>query len=213
MRELSWTSKNLLLFLNTRNNWGGGRLIRTVGDRHRMRIESLFPSWSLVLNVLNVWKNIICVRQLDNSTCSQTHKVDNNGINANFLFPYIYCSQRSWGKVIFSEACVKNCVQREGVCPIACWDTSRWTGGRYPPRSRPLPRNRPPGADPPGPEAGSHPPPPPRADPPVPTAQRMLENTGNKRAVRILLECNLLAGSFIIWILRSLVNVKLDVSC
>ena len=28
---------------------------------------------------------------------------------------YFYLSQRSWGKVIFSEACVKNSVQRGGV--------------------------------------------------------------------------------------------------
>ena len=44
-----------------------------------------------------------------------------------------YRPQRSWGKVIFSEACVKNSVHRVGVCPIACWDT-------------------PPGADPPPPD-------------------------------------------------------------
>ena len=28
---------------------------------------------------------------------------------------YIYCPQQSWGKVIFSEACVKNSVNR-GAC-------------------------------------------------------------------------------------------------
>ena len=46
---------------------------------------------------------------------------------------HCYRPQRSWGKVIFSEVCVKNSV-RGGVCPIACWDT------------------------PPGPEAGTPPP-------------------------------------------------------
>ena len=40
-----------------------------------------------------------------------------------------YRPQRSWAKVIFSQACV--CPQGGGVCLIACWDT--------------------PGADPPGP--------------------------------------------------------------
>ena len=33
-----------------------------------------------------------------------------------------YCLQRSWGKLIFSEACVKNFLHM-GVCPIVCWDT------------------------------------------------------------------------------------------
>ena len=52
------------------------------------------------------------------------------------LMSYIYRPQRSWGKVIFSEACVKNSVHRggRGVCPIACWDTSsQRTRGRHPP--------------------------------------------------------------------------------
>ena len=43
-----------------------------------------------------------------------------------------------WGKVIFSEACVKNSVHRGEVCLSACWDTT-------PPlrtREAPLPRSR-----------------------------------------------------------------------
>ena len=203
MRELSWTSKNLLLFLNTRNNWDGGRLIRAVGDRHRMRIESLFPSCSLVLNV---WENIICVRQLgffsnaqdwqyfhycqlcipflyncnfllylsqlmlvnvkyndsqyerikfqdcrlhqfsqlillqpkwswqywhcciveslwktllDNSTRSQTHKVDNNGINANFLFPYI-CSFLHYLDLKKLSKCGIRCQLSKGITFQGC---------------------------------------------------------------------------------------------
>ena len=40
-----------------------------------------------------------------------------------FGFKY-YRPQRSCGKVMFSQACVKNSVHRgEGVCPSACWDT------------------------------------------------------------------------------------------
>ena len=40
------------------------------------------------------------------------------GTIANFVFPYIYRPQRSWGKVIFSEACVNNSVHG-GVCMVA----------------------------------------------------------------------------------------------
>ena len=36
-------------------------------------------------------------------------------------FRHHYHPQRSWGKVIFSVACVKNSVHR-GVCRIACWN-------------------------------------------------------------------------------------------
>ena len=35
---------------------------------------------------------------------------------------FCYCPRRSYGKVIFSQACVKNSV-RGGVCLSACWDT------------------------------------------------------------------------------------------
>ena len=59
----------------------------------------------------------------------------------------IYHPQRSWDKVIFSEACVKNSA-RGGVCPIACWDTP-------PPGSRRLPQ----GADTPPPQSRGPPPP------------------------------------------------------
>ena len=38
---------------------------------------------------------------------------------------HFYRPQRSWAKVIFSQACVKNSVhgEGEGVCLSACWDT------------------------------------------------------------------------------------------
>ena len=63
-----------------------------------------------------------------------------------------------------------------GVCPSACWDAHTPPG----PEADTPPRNRhPPGPDP-GPEADP-PPPPPRE-------QCMLEDTGNKWVVRILLE-------------------------
>ena len=35
----------------------------------------------------------------------------------------VFLLQRSWAKVIFSQACVKNSVHGGGVCLSACWDT------------------------------------------------------------------------------------------
>ena len=90
-----------------------------------------------------------------------------------------YRPQRSWAKVIFSQACVKNSVHGgggEGVCLSACWDTHP-LGADTPqtrhPRTRhplgadtPREQTRPPwtrhplGADPPGPDT------PPGLDPP-----------------------------------------------
>ena len=78
------------------------------------------------------------------------------------------------GKVIFSVACVKNSVHG-GVCPIVC--RIHPPGSRHPSLDQ---RQAPP------PESRHHPPP--GADPP---AQHAGRDTGNKRAVRILLECNL----------------------
>ena len=75
----------------------------------------------------------------------------------------IYCPQRSWGKVIFSEVCVKNSVHDGG-------------GGVWadkPPGSRNPLEQTPPGADTPEEQ--------------TPPEQCMLGDTGNKRAVRILL--------------------------
>ena len=68
-----------------------------------------------------------------------------------------------WGKVIFSEACVKNSVQWGGVPGLVPpWDQVHTPLG--------------PGT------------PPPKEGTP-PREQCMLGDTGNKRAVRILLEC------------------------
>ena len=84
-----------------------------------------------------------------------------------------------------------------GVCLSACWDTlpgalhgADIPQTRYPPGANPPPGpvTLPPGADPPGadpPGPGT----PPRSRPPP--VQCMLGDTVNKRAVRILLECNL----------------------
>ena len=76
-----------------------------------------------------------------------------------------------WGKVIFVHLSV--ILFTGGVCPIECWDT--------PPGAESSPEQTLPQADtPPGPEAGT-----------LPPAQCMLRGAGNKRAVRILLECDL----------------------
>ena len=83
-------------------------------------------------------------------------------------FLVFYRPQRSWGKVIFSEACQEFC---SGGVPgqvhppgryTARAGTPPWTG--TPPPGQILPPN---------------------------SAQCMLGDMGNKRAVRILLECNL----------------------
>ena len=91
-----------------------------------------------------------------------------------------YRPRRSWGKVIFSVVCVKNSVHRgegssplhAGIPPPPCEQTP--SGADLPPTSRPPP-------------PGCRPTP----------AQCMLGDTGNKRAVRILLECNLFHFIFI----------------
>ena len=80
-----------------------------------------------------------------------------------------YCPQRSWGKVIFSEVCVKNSVYRERV-------STPLHAGIHPQEQIP----------PKHPTSGSR-------HPPV---QCMLGDTGNKRVVRILLECILVSSRF-----------------
>ena len=96
---------------------------------------------------------------------------------------HYYSPQRSWGKVMFLQACVI-LFTGGGVCISACWDTT-------PLCSRHLP---PPGADTPPqsrqPPEQTHTP---RAHPlGADTPQQiMLGDTVNAWAVRILLECNL----------------------
>ena len=76
-----------------------------------------------------------------------------------------YCLRRSWGKVIFSEACVKNYVHG-GWYPSMPWGSASVHAGI------------PPGAGTPQ-GAGSQ----------TPQEQCMLGDTANKRVVSILLEC------------------------
>ena len=111
---------------------------------------------------------------------------------------HIYCPQQSWGKVMFFQASV--ILLTGGVCLSACWDTT------HPPEQTPPlgadtlleqtlpPRSRhPPRADPPS----RHPP---RGRYPPPREQSMLGDTVNARAVRILLECNLVMGIMLLYV-------------
>ena len=106
-----------------------------------------------------------------------------------------------WGKVIFSEACVKNFIHRRGVlpqCMLGYHHPAPGTRQVHPPHPRhqagtPLgqagtPQTRhPPGTTPPD-QAGT---------PLPPTRQSMLGDMVNKWAVCILLECNL--GFTLFW--------------
>ena len=113
----------------------------------------------------------------------------------NVIFKFTVRKQ-SCGKVMFSQACVKNSVHG-GVCLSACWDTPPWRqtpspGGRHPSleadthrwRQTPLDRH-PPGQTPPlwrqTPHLGTHTP---GGRPPPPPGRRLLQRT-----VRISPEC------------------------
>ena len=118
-------------------------------------------------------------------------------------FCHIITVRNEVGARLCFYPCLWFCSQG-GICPIVCWDTPpRWTKGRHPPgSSHPLGTNTPQEQTPPGTrspwEQTSDPPrsrplpdqaSPPGADPlPV---QCILGDTGNKQAVRILLQCNL----------------------
>ena len=82
---------------------------------------------------------------------------------------HIYRSQRSWGKVMFSQACV--ILFTGGVC----WYTTTTPS---------LGSGHPPGTDTP-----------PEQTPCLSLPQSMLGHTVNARAVRVLLECNLVVHS------------------
>ena len=92
----------------------------------------------------------------------------------------LYRPQRSWGKVIFSQACV-----------ILFTGGSASVHADIPPTTD----QGPPGAGTPPPQEQADTPqsrtPPPHGAGTTPLAQSMLGDTVNARAVRILLECNL----------------------
>ena len=78
---------------------------------------------------------------------------------------YLYRPQRSWAKVIFSQACVKNSVRgggTEGVCLSTCWDIpsrEQTPPSRHPPGQTPQSRHPPRTRTPPGPDPRhTHPP-------------------------------------------------------
>ena len=125
------------------------------------------PSPSPLSNAGNHCYNLL----LPTVYCIQCTPVANQGfprgrqpLGASF---YYYRPQRSWAKVIFSQACVKNSVHRGGgVCLGACWDAPPGAGADPPPEQEQTPpeqeqtpprsRNRPPGAEPP--PGSRHPP-------------------------------------------------------
>ena len=82
-------------------------------------------------------RNILSVFRLGPKLSTRTtEQSDVNFIQFNPLI--FYRPQRSCGKVIFSQACVKNSVHSGGggVSLSACWDTPPWADtslGRHPP--------------------------------------------------------------------------------
>ena len=91
----------------------------------------------------------------------------------------LYCPQRSYGKVMFSQACVTKSVHR-GVYPSMHWDRQpSWSDTSL---VRPLPWSETPLADIP---LGKHPIPSDRYRP----RQTLLPQRPLQRTVRILLEC------------------------
>ena len=118
------------------------------------------------------------------------HKLECQIVISVFQFNY-YRPQRSWGKIIFSEACVRNSIHRGVSAPLhAGIHTPLGPEADTPP---PQDQRQTPHPDP----RSRLPPSPPQSRPPPgtdPQAQCMLGDTGNKRAVRILLECILVFG-------------------
>ena len=124
-------------------------------------------------------------------TKSWTSCVNDAGRPATREWKDIFTARNEVGARFYFYTCLWFCSHGGGVCPIACWDTHTQT---------------------PGPEAGTplwtrHPlHPPGTRHPPV---QCMLGDTGNKRAVRILLECNLVKiGKACVTNLRGLFEEK-----
>ena len=121
-----------------------------------------------------------------------------------FTLNHVFTARNEAGARLCFYKCLWFCSQ-EGSVPLHAGihpppprpeaGTLPRTRGRHPPRTRgrhPSSRRHPPrlGAGTPVPPPSRHPP---GADPPV---QCMLGDTGNKRAVSILLECNLLFHNF-----------------
>ena len=109
-----------------------------------------------------------------------------------------YRPQRSWGKVMFLQASVILLTRGGGSASVHAgipqppW--SRHPPGADPPEHTPSWEQTPPEQTPPWEHTAPHPPEqtPPKQTPPPPTpVQSMLGDTVNVRAVRILLECNL----------------------
>ena len=94
-----------------------------------------------------------------NTKVLQFHRLDRivsgDSLQADVINLYLPPANEVWGKVIFSEACVKNSVHRGMVCLSAWWDTPPGTrpGTPQPRQAPPTPRDQAPPQDqvPPGP--------------------------------------------------------------
>ena len=115
--------------------------------------------------------------------------------NISYVCYNIYWPQRSWAKVIFSEACVKNSVHRGGGgclprCMLGYTPLDQAETPLDPGRHPPVTRQTPPGS--------RHTPPGTRQTPPqeqTPPGSR-LQHTVYERPVRIILECILVLRNF-----------------
>ena len=74
--------------------------------------------------------------QLSGASCDLSKHPPADGINIRLQLISCYRPQRSWGKVIFSEACVKNSVHKGGCLPHGMLGYTPW-GPDTPPEQTP----------------------------------------------------------------------------
>ena len=139
---------------------------------HSNRVNyTIYNNLCFIICTNRLWITVSLCRILVDICNRQHRSVFHQLINEHEALILLPPANEVWGKVIFSVACVKNSVHRGTVCLSACWDTT--------PQA-----DNPPGADPPEQTSQSRPP----EQTPL---QCMLGDMVNKRAVCILLECNL----------------------
>ena len=127
--------------------------------------------WLITKNDTRKWKTRVISEGLQRSKHPITRVIEGSFITENIPVSLLPPATKLGQGYVFTGVC--DSVHRGGVCISACWDTTTPLGAD-PPRSRHPPGIRhPPGAD------------------TSPPAQSMLGDTVNTRAVRILLECNL----------------------
>ena len=140
--------------------------------------------WLISKNDTRKWKTRVISEGSQRSKHPITRVIEGSFITENIPVSLLPPATKLGQGYVFTGVC--DSVHRGGVCISACWDTTSPPWGQTPPRSR-----HPPGADTP---RSRHPPgadTPPQEQTPPPPVQSMLGDTVNARAVRILLECNL----------------------